>query len=170
MCMATLVSPPFIPAKTLERQSQSEPRRNCEANSSHFQHSHLLVVAWPSTPLFGSPEEIPIACGHLNNATNKNEGEREEQHSQAAISFLTDLVGSSFGLGPVVSILNAPLYIVDKCKCVILFDHFRSVIEDATSESFELIGSFLQKVSIAFEEKNRGILAFTISKAPFSTS
>ena len=140
--MATLVSPPFIPAKTLERQSQSEPRRNCEANN-FFQHSHLSVVAWPSTPLFGSPEEIPTACGHLNNAANRDEGEREEQHSQAAVSFLMNLVGSSFGLSLVVSILNAPLYTVDKGQCAVLFDHLRSVIKDATSKSFELIGNFL---------------------------
>ena len=142
--------------------------RNCEANDSHFQHSHLSVVTWPSAQLFGSPKEIPTACEHLNNAANKDEGEREEQHSQAVVNFLTDLVRSSFGLGPVVSILNTLLCAVDKGQCVVLFNHFRSVIEDATNESFELIGSFLQKVSTAFKEKNRGILAFMISKAPFS--
>lgn len=141
--MATLVSPPFIPAKTLERQSQSEPRRNCETNGSPFQHDHLSVVVCPFALLFGSPKEIPTACGHLNNAANRDEGEREEQHSQAAVSFLMNLVGSSFGLSPVVSILNAPLYTVDKGQCAVLFDHLRSVIKDATSKSFELIGNFL---------------------------
>ena len=43
------------------------------------------------------------------------------------------------------------------------------MIEDAIGESPELMRAFLQKVLATFAEKNSGILAFSISKAPFSS-
>lgn len=81
-----------------------------------------------------------------------------------------NLVGASFGLGVVVSVLNALLCTVDDGQYAVIFDHFRGVIEDAIGENSKLIGNFLQKASVAFAEENSGILAFPVSKAPFLAS
>lgn len=65
--------------------------------------------------------------------------------SQAAVSFLTNLARTAFGLGLGATVLNSSLYTVDGGQRAVLFDRFRGVIDETVGEGTHFLIPWLQK-------------------------
>ncbi|CDP17508.1 unnamed protein product [Coffea canephora] len=82
--------------------------------------------------------------------------------SQVAVSFLTNIARAAFGLGIGTTVLNSSLYIVDGRQRAVLFDRFRSVIDDTIGEGTHFLIPWLQKPFI-FDIRTRPHTFFSIS-------
>ncbi|CAK9330212.1 unnamed protein product [Citrullus colocynthis] len=65
--------------------------------------------------------------------------------NQAAMSFLTNIARTAFGLGAAASVVNASLYTVDGGERAVLFDRFRGVIDETVGEGTHFLIPWLQK-------------------------
>ncbi|XP_071910667.1 prohibitin-3, mitochondrial-like [Coffea arabica] len=82
--------------------------------------------------------------------------------SQVAVSFLANIARAAFGLGIGTTVLNSSLYIVDGGQRAVLFDRFRSVIDDTIGEGTHFLIPWLQKPFI-FDIRTRPHTFFSIS-------
>ncbi|KAK4275022.1 hypothetical protein QN277_018165 [Acacia crassicarpa] len=65
--------------------------------------------------------------------------------SQAAVSFLTNVAGASFGLGVAATLLNSSLYTVDGGQRAVLFDRFRGILDETVGEGTHFVIPWVQK-------------------------
>ncbi|WVZ00216.1 hypothetical protein V8G54_026285 [Vigna mungo] len=65
--------------------------------------------------------------------------------SQAAVSFLTNLARSAFGLGVAATALSSSLYTVDGGQRAVLFDRFRGILDDTVGEGTHFLIPWVQK-------------------------
>ncbi|XP_047153090.1 prohibitin-3, mitochondrial-like [Vigna umbellata] len=65
--------------------------------------------------------------------------------SQAAVSFLTNLARSAFGLGVAATALSSSLYTVDGGQRAVLFDRFRGILDETVGEGTHFLIPWVQK-------------------------